>query len=135
VECGPTEITKPDVVVFIQKQVFRLDISMDNVTFVKILYCDACLVKELEDFVFGKDLGFLHVVVEISVRSKLYNQVNLAFFAYVSLKLDDIWMIELLVNMDFVLQSVKVDDGRFLDIHINLERRLERNIGYKVLQS
>ena len=49
---SPTEITKFNVILRIQKKVFWFDISVNNIILMEIVYGLARLVEEPEDFFF-----------------------------------------------------------------------------------
>ena len=100
---GETEVNKFDGIVFIEHDIFGLNVSMDyilRITVLNGLYYSC----EVEDCIFFRGLSFL--IYELASCHQLHAKVY-ELLVFISLVvLDNIWMIDLLHKPDLILQSI-----------------------------
>lgn len=83
------------------KNVFRLYISMDNIAIMHELYSMADLPYHCSDFLLLKSSLFPQRSIYVPPATRLQNQIKVFFIAEVSIKLNYVWMIQKALNFNF----------------------------------
>lgn len=104
----PAEVAQFDIKVVVQQQVFRLDISVDDVMVMEIFNGLARLVKETHGQRLGQPLGRRNVEEEAPVHGALQQDIKVVFRLQAVDVLDDAGVVQGLVEADFDLQVVQV---------------------------
>lgn len=105
----PPKIANLDIVIFVQQNVLRLQVSMQNLPSVDILNCLQSLQKEFMDSSLRKGVVFSDVVEEIPIISIIQQEVELSVLSRQKVvKLDNIGVIELEVILNLPVDVLDV---------------------------
>ena len=119
---GQAEVDYLDVVIVVEEEVLRLQISMYDVQFVKIFYSSNDLVKEFEGLRLLNTLVLDDVVEELASIRILHDKIELLWRLNDFVQLDDIGMANHLQNMDFSCNSLNIIDILDLVFFENFDR-------------
>lgn len=92
----------------IDEDVFGFEVPENEVPFVDVLDGQNDLAEDLPDLLYRKQLLPVQVVEQIAVLTVVQNEDEILLKHEVAVELDDIFMIQLFVDLDFLLQKSKM---------------------------
>ncbi len=95
-----------------EDNILRLEIPVDNLIFVHVVQGFKCLMKDIFGQGFGNLAFLFQEIVQFTRVTQLQHQVNVLIVAEKCVHLDDVWMLQETLDLDFsdhLYQQLLVD--------------------------
>lgn len=89
-----------------KNDIFRLDVSVNNIMFVHVAEAFKDLSGENGNWVLVKLGSFLHQIIQLAITAKFHQQVNIIIVTEISVEFDKIRMVQKHLYLDFADELV-----------------------------